>query len=269
MTVPTAGTGELLADLLAERSRLTDLLGPLPEPAWRARPASGHWTIAEHVTALALLDEAAALAVTAPTRFVTHSRSRMACPPRLGDIDARHRDSPGPELLSWLGAAQTKLVRAYRRLDPAHLLPWYGTDLDAGTALAARIAETWAHGRDVAAACGANWVPTNRLRHVAELGIRSLGASFEALGRPVPTVPVRIELSGPDDQAWTWGREQARDRVTGTAEDLCLVLTGRRTPAQVGLRVNGVVVAEWLEIARPYPGAPEAPGWRGADASVS
>lgn len=269
MTVSRADIGELLADLLAERARLAELLEPLSEQAWLRRPPVGHWTVADHVVRLALLDEATALAATAPKRFATHARARSAGGrSETGDIDVRHRSLPGPELLAWLGTAQTALVRAYRGLDPAHRLPWYGTELDAATVLAARIAETWAHGWDIAACLGASWVATERLRHVAELGIRSLGSSFETLGRPVPTVPVRIELAAPGGELWTWGREEARDRVLGSAEDLCLVLTGRRAVSEVALRVTGVVVAEWLAIARAYPGAPETPGRRGADAPV-
>lgn len=263
MTVSSADLGALLSDLLEERAQLVALLRPLPEQAWRARPPTGNWTIADHVTQLALLDEAATVAVTAPKRFATHARARLASGPSApGDIDARARARPGPGLLEWLGTTQRALVKAYRSLEPDHRLPWYGTELDAHTSLVGRLTETWAHGRSLADSLNVGWTSTARLHHVADLGVQSLGASFEMLGRPVPTVPVWIELAAPGGGLWTWGREHARDRVIGTAEDLCLVLSGRRAASETGLTVTGAVVGEWLAIGRAYPGAPDIPGGR-------
>lgn len=261
MTVPTEDLGPLLSELLQERAQLVDLLRPLPEEAWRNRPPSGNWTVADHITQLALLDEAATVAVTAPKRFATHARARLSAGPSApGDIDARARARPGPGLLEWMGRAQRALVRAYRNIEPDHRLPWYGAELDARTSVIARLTETWAHGRDLADALNVTWTSTDRLRHVADLGVRSLGSSFEVLGRPVPRVPVRIELTAPGGETWSWGGEHARDRVSGSAEDLCLVLTGRRAVTETGLTVSGAVVGEWLAIGRVYPGAPDIPG---------
>lgn len=263
MAVAPADLGPLLSELVQERAQLIDLLRSLPEPTWRARPPSGNWTVADHITQLALLDEAATVAVTAPRRFATHARARLSGGPSSpGDIDARARARPGPGLLEWLGRAQRALVRAFRNLDPDHRLPWYGTELDARTALIARLTETWAHGHDLADALDAVWVSTDRLHHVADLAVRNLASSFAVLGHPVPTVPVWIELTAPDGATWTWGSERARDRVSGSAADLCLVLTGRRTSTETGLAVTGAVVGEWLAIGRVYPGAPDIPGGR-------
>jgi len=263
MTVPSTDLGPLLSELLRERAQLTDLLGPLPEQTWRARPPTGNWTVADHVTQLALLDEAATVAVTAPKRFATHARARLSAGPSApGDIDARARARPGPGLLEWLGRSQRALVRAYRHLEPDDRLPWYGTELDARTSVIARLTETWAHGRDLSDALNVPWTSTDRLHHIADLAVRGLAASFEMLGRPVPGVPVWIELSAPGGGTWTWGSDRARDRVSGPAEDLCLVLTGRRAVAETGLAVTGAVVGEWLAIGRVYPGAPDIPGGR-------
>ena len=263
MTTPSADLGPLLSELLQERAQLVDLLRALPEQTWRARPPSGNWTVADHITQLALLDEAATAAVTAPKRFATHARARLSSGPSSpGDIDARARARPGPGLLEWMGRTQRALVRAYRNLEPDRRLPWYGTELDARTSVIARLTETWAHGHDLGDALNVAWISGERLHHIADLGVRGLGSSFEMLGRPVPGVPVRIELSAPGDETWTWGSERARDRVTGSAEDLCLVLTGRRGAAETGLTVTGAVVGEWLAIGRVYPGAPDIPGGR-------
>lgn len=55
--------------------------------------------------------------------------------------------------------------------------------------------ETWAHGLDIADALGVQLVPTDRLRHVARLGVRTRDHSFAAHGLPVPDAPFRVELT--------------------------------------------------------------------------
>src|SRR6266508_6572211 len=69
------------------------------------------------------------------------------------------------------------------------------TDPEAFTAQLA-----WAHAQDVYESLGLKRGPTDRLRHVAYLGYRTFGHSFAAHGRPVPDVPVRVELTEPDLQ---------------------------------------------------------------------
>ncbi len=253
MITQAAGTDELLADLFEERARLQRLVRPLTDATWAAVPVPGAWCIADHIAQLAFHDEAAAMAVTAPKRFATHARAQRG-PGVPTEVAGQHGDRPGAELLDRLDRAQQAMARAYRGVDPHRRLPWYGTELTPATALAASLLETWGHGVDVAELLGRSWPATDGLRHGADLAVRSLGLSFELLGRPVPTVPVRVELTAPGGGLWCWGREQARDRVDGSAEDLCLVLTGRRDRSEVALRVVGAVAGEWLAVGRAYPG---------------
>ena len=267
MITPAAGTDELLADLLAERARLARLIQPLDDATWAAAPAPGVCCIADHIAQLTFHDEAAAMAVTAPKRFATHARAQRGAGVPT-EVAGQHRVRPGAELLDRLHRAQQAVARAYRGVDPHRPLPWYGTELTASTALAASLLETWGHGVDVAELLGQSWPATDRLWHGVDLAVRSLGPSFELLGRPVPTVPVRIELTAPGGALWCWGREQARDRVVGPAEDLCLVLTGRRDRSEVALRVVGAVAAEWLAVGRAYPGARRTSARRSSGTSV-
>jgi uncharacterized protein (TIGR03084 family) len=124
-----------------------------------------------------------------------------------------------------------------------------------------RLMETWAHGQDILDTLGEQREPTARLRHIAELGVRTFAFCFRLRGRPVPDTPVRVELSGPGDpgnlggQRWSWGPDGAADRVEGNAEEFCLVVTQRRNVADTGLMVTGPVAAEWITIAQAFAGA--------------
>jgi len=138
--------------------------------------------------------------------------------------------------------------------DPRDRAPWYGPDMSIASMATARLMETWAHGQDVADALGVTREPTKRLRHVAHLGVRTMGFSYLLRDRPVPTEPVRVELEAPDG-LWSWGPDETVNRVTGPALDFCLLVTQRRNLADTRLRVTGPVATEWMSIAQAFAGA--------------
>ena len=80
-----------------------------------------------------------------------------------------------------------------------------------------------------------------RLRHVAHIGIRALPLQLPGQRPAVPAEPIRVELTAPDGETWTWGPAEAADRVTGPALDFCLVVTQRRHRADTSLVVTGPV----------------------------
>ena len=72
-----------------------------------------------------------------------------------------------------------------------------------------------------------------------------------------------MELTAPSGATWTWGPEQAADRVTGSAHDFCLLVTQRRHRADTALVAEGAAADEWLGIAQCFAGPPgpgRAPG---------
>jgi uncharacterized protein (TIGR03084 family) len=118
--------------------------------------------------------------------------------------------------------------------------------------------ETWAHGLDVADTLGATPEPTHRLRHVAHIGIRARNFAFQARGLEPPGDEFRVELTGPDGELWTWGPEDAGQRVTGPALDFCLLATRRRHRDDVALDAKGDDANRWLDIAQAFAGPPGA-----------
>ncbi len=123
-------------------------------------------------------------------------------------------------MLAWFDEARDRLLESFRPLDPKERVPWFGPAMSAASSLTARIMETWAHGQDVADTLGATREPTARLRHVAHIGVGARAFSYAANGREQPQDPIRVELTAPDGDVWTWGPEDAADRVTGPAAGL-------------------------------------------------
>ncbi len=137
--------------------------------------------------------------------------------------------------------------------------------MSAASMATARLMETWAHGQDVADALGVERTPTGRLRQVAHLGVRTRTFSYLVHGLPAPQADVRVELTAPDGEQWTWGPEDAPDRVTGTALDFCLLVTQRRHRSDLELVTAGGADT-WLEIAQAFAGPPGAGRPPGANA---
>jgi uncharacterized protein (TIGR03084 family) len=96
-----------------------------------------------------------------------------------------------------------------------------------------------------------------RLRHVAELGVRTRPFSYAVNGLALPEADVRVELAAPDGTVWDWGTS-ARDTVRGDALDFCLVVTRRRRAGDTALAVDGPLAREWMGIAQAFAGPPAA-----------
>jgi uncharacterized protein (TIGR03084 family) len=71
-----------------------------------------------------------------------------------------------------------------------------------------------------------------------------------------PAHEFRVELTGPDDDVWSWGPQGATDRVSGSAEDFCLVVVQRREVPDTELVASGEA-ARWLDLAQVFAGAPK------------
>ncbi len=249
----------LAADLAAESAVTRALVAGLDEPGWRVPTPAAGWDIADQISHLAYFDEVTVQSAVDPEQF----KADLAVAKADGGINpdtiaARFRDRTGAQLLTWFDTARAQLIDTFSGLDPATRLPWFGPAMSAASSLTARIMETWAHTQDIADALGVTREPTPRLRHVAHIGVGARAFSYAVHGGTPPLTPVRVELippSGPDGALWTWGPEDAEDRVTGPALDFCLLVTQRRHRDDLALGIEGPAATEWMTIAQAFAGA--------------
>jgi uncharacterized protein (TIGR03084 family) len=254
--VPTRPTlDEIVTDLVAEHADLDTLVTSSSDSDWDlATPADG-WSVRDTISHLAYFDEAATQSMTAPDEFRAGLEQVWADPE--GFINAaviRGRAMSVDDVLAWWRSARTELIDAFRAVDPAARMPWYGPDMGAVSFCTARLMETWAHGQDVADALAVRRAATERLRHVAHIGVQTYRFSFVAQGRDVPPVQVRVELKAPNGSTWAWGPEGGADRVTGSAHGFCLLVTQRRHIDDTDVVAEGPVATEWLSIAQAFAG---------------
>ncbi len=247
---------DLLDDLVAEYGELDAVLAALEDSAWdRDTPAVG-FTVRHQVHHLAFSEELASRAASDPDAF----RLRLAV--IMSDIhaaglqpdDLRTRN-PRTLLSAWRDW-RSVTVAALRRHDPGDRIPWVMGEMSVTSFTTARLMETWAHGQDVYDALGLTRTPTNRLRHIAHLGVTTRRFSYVNRGLEPPGADVRVELVAPDGTTWAWGGDDSTDRVTGPALDFCLVVTQRRHRADTALRIEGDRAKQWMSIAQAFAGPP-------------
>jgi uncharacterized protein (TIGR03084 family) len=250
-----ADLSSLTADLVAETRWLDEVLGALAPAQWRLPTPAPGWTIADQVSHLAYFDEATLLSIRDPDLFRLDAEALAGRGSDFPDqIAAEYRHLGPAELLRWFRAARLALLDGYASAAPDARLPWYGLDMGLASSVTARLMETWAHGQDIADALGLQRPATSRLRHVAHLGVRSLPYSYAVNGLPQPDALIRVELAAPEGGQWSWGPEDAADRVTGTAVDFCLVVTQRRHRTDTGLVITGRTAGQWIAIAQAFAG---------------
>lgn len=248
--------GKVLTDLRAESAEVDAMVADLPPARWAAPTPAAGWTIRHQVAHLAWTDHAATLAITDPDGFLTQMSAALAEPTTFVDRGAAEfLDEPAPLLARWRDG-RSRLNATLADVPPGHKIPWYGTAMSPASMATARIMETWAHGLDIAEALGIHREPTARLRHIVHLGHRTYAHSFLMHGRPAPPGPVRLALTAPDGSLWTFGPDDASDRVTGAALDFCLLVTQRRHRSDLDLVADGPYADQWLDVAQAFAGPP-------------
>ncbi|MEU1986226.1 TIGR03084 family metal-binding protein [Nocardia sp. NPDC019395] len=251
----------LLDDLAAESAELETLVAPLPPEQWtQPTPAEG-WTIAHQIGHLAWTDEVATLSATDArtgesgfAELLTEAAARITT--FADDAAAKAAADPVPELLQRWRRGRTALAAALRAVPGDGKVSWFGPPMRPGSMATARLMETWAHGQDIADALGVRREPTDRLRAVAHIGVRTRDFAYAVRELPAPAHEFRVELTAPSGARWSWGPEDSPQRITGPAIDFCLLVTQRRHPDDLALRANGAEAAEWLTIAQAFAGPP-------------
>ena len=245
----------MIADLESEQDSLDQIVADLESSRWLLATESPTWTIADQISHLQFFDERAALALSDPEAFVLDRKRIIAAAPHDSSVDLGRQVSAGELLDAWRHSRRA-LIETAMKVDPTVRVPWYGPSMAVKSFLTARLMECWAHGHDVAEAVGVQRSPSDRLKHVAHIGVGARAFSLLINQLPEDSRPIRVELTAPGGELWTWGDETSDQRVLGEALDFCLVVTQRRTLSDSQLTVVGDSATTWMCIAQAFAGAP-------------
>jgi len=253
---------EVLADLSAECAELDGLVAPLDDAGWaRETPAPG-WTIAHQIAHLAWTDDAAVLAATDAEEFGRQVQAAIAEFDTFVDKAAEAGAAKPPaEILDGWRAGRARLGEVLTAVPAGAKIPWFGPPMSPMSMATARLMETWAHAQDIAETLGITVEPTDRIKHVAHIGVRARDFAFANANLEAPTEDFRVELTAPSGELWTWGPEGAEQIVRGPAYDFCLRVTQRRHRDDLDLVAVGKDADKWLDVAQAFAG-PSGPGRR-------
>jgi uncharacterized protein (TIGR03084 family) len=246
---------QVLTDLAAEGDALDDLVSPLDDAGWRTPTPAAGWDVATQVVHLAWTDEVAVLAATDKAAWDEVVVKAIADPEGFVDAEALAGAQASPDdILDRWRSARSRLQEVLRAHPAGEKLPWFGPPMSPTSMATARFMESWAHGLDVAEALGAAPEPTDRIRHVAHLGVRTRNYAYSVQGLEPPTEEFRVELTAPSGELWEWGPVDAEQSVRGSAYDFCLRVTQRRHLDDLDLVATGAEANRWLGIAQAFAG---------------
>ena len=251
----------VLADLDAESAQLDGWTAQLDETGWRTPTPAEGWDIATSIAHLAWTDEVAVLAaqsLAGPEGKAAWDDLVMeAIADPTGLVDAKALEGgavASADLLARWRAARPALAMALRAVPSGEKMPWFGPPMSPTSMATARFMETWAHALDVADALGIEPAPTDRIKHVAHIGVRTRNFAFANNGLDAPAEEFRISLTAPSGEVWEWGPEDATQTVSGPAYDFCLLVTQRRHRDDLALVASGADADRWLDIAQAFAG---------------
>lgn len=249
----------IIDDLREENAALDAFVSSLDEEAWRKQTVFWNWSVWDQIMHLHFIDEFGVYALTDTDRFaerVKEFRAGQAAGQEQSD-QARTRYAGmgrGEALEAWRGSYK-KIVEILLASEPKRRIPWFGPDMGPASFASARQMECWAHGQDIYDLFKVHRRNTDRIKNIAEIGVRTYGWSFKNRGLEAPPPPA-IDLTAPSGAAWSWNSDSTEGRISGPAEDFALIVTQRRHVDDTALVVKGEGARKFLEIAQCFAGAP-------------
>jgi uncharacterized protein (TIGR03084 family) len=254
-------------DFREEARVLADVLESIGEDDWERETTFKQWTVNDVVQHLHFSDNMALLSATDVDAYVKLRDEVRAAREGGSSLLALTRSRighiRGRQLLEAWKAHWERLCDALAAKDPSERLTWSGPDMGLRMFATARQMETWAHGQEIYDLLGRTRSHGDRIRNIAEIGVRTYGWTFANRGLEQPGPPPFVRLTAPSGATWEWNAPNDSASVVasvaGTAVDFCQVVTQVRNIADVSLKVTGHAAERWMAIAQCFAGPPEDP----------
>ncbi len=236
---------EVMADLRMETAVLDGVLAKLDEVGWHKETPAVGWDTHDTVAHLADTNDVMFDSITSGSRDLTTEISSLAqnreawvSDPNAVNLFTAEQVEKGrkmswQDVYAWWRSSCARLHETIEGLDPGGRYRW-GPNLISPLSLgSARMMETWAHSLDIHEAAGVDYEQTDRVAHIAFLGLRALAYAFNLEGVDPPG-PVRLELKLPSGSEWSGGPQGAATVIRGSAVDWCRIVTRRDRDGAAG-----------------------------------
>ena len=243
--------------LAEQQAELASLLAGVTAVEWNAITPCEGWRVSDVVLHVAQSDEMAIASLTGrlppPHGGDDHTWTGAASvDENVAAMVEQERGAPLEDVVERWTSGAAGLVGVLDAMDLSTRVRWVVGELSARSLATTRLAETWIHAGDVAAALDVELLPTERLNLVARLAWRTLPYAFASAGRTMRG-PVAFHLTSPSGELWEFQPdESAITTIEGTAAELCAVAARRRDPRDTSLHGSGPDAADVLELVRTY-----------------
>ncbi len=241
-------------DYEAEQIELYELLRGLDDRDWSTATSAEGWDVRDQVSHLAHTEEVAYDTATDGPRSLANETAKYSTGEAFTEAGCDEGRAMQPvDVREWWWRAAGRLRPALRDLPDDFRVPW-GLGMKRRSFVTARLMEHWAHGLDIREAVGAEVRDTARLRHVAWIGFNALPYAFGvAKVDPPAGHTLRLDVEGPDGEAWSFGPDDATDRISGPAGVWCRRATQRITLDEAAaLSADGPLAELALRHARAF-----------------
>ncbi|MFC4586703.1 TIGR03084 family metal-binding protein [Sphaerisporangium corydalis] len=255
---------EVLQALTTDGEELDRLVAGIDASQWELPTPAPGWTIHDQIAHLAFIFKLAGTAASNAEAFkaMTAGAEKDFNGAVNAALSLYTGDSPEVLLSRWR-AERSAVVEALAAVPAGEVVPWLVNPLPPIILACAGIMEQFAHGQDIADALGVRREATDRLKHLVVFAVLTKDFGYLSRGLTPPSVDFRFEITGPSGELWAYGPENATQRVSGPAEDFCLLVTRRRHRDDLAVVATGDEADHWLDIAQCYrgpAGAGRAPG---------
>jgi uncharacterized protein (TIGR03084 family) len=257
-----------ITDFHDEGQELRELLLTLSDADWDRKTLFKDWTINDVVLHLHASDINAAATVRDTAEYEALRRDiqekRKGGMSMIAESRQRYPGLRGKALLARWWEQLDALCAQLAAKDPAARLVWVGPTMGVKMFATARQMETWAHGQELYDVMGKERVFHDRLRNVAEIGVRTFGWTFANRKLPPPGEVPYVRLVAPSGAIWEWNAPSAENAVQGNGVEFCQVVTQTRNIGDTSLRVVGAPARQWMALAQCFGGPPNDPPAKGA-----
>lgn len=256
-------------DFKAVSAQLDALLFDLDEDDFDRPTAFKSWSTNHILTHLHVWNRAAFLSLRDEGAFDTFMQAVVASRGKnFREFESHHAGGlQGRALHDAWRAFYPELAEAFGAADPKTRLPWVGPSMSARSSITARLMETWSHAQAIFDEWGRERPPieggADPLANIVVLGLNTYDWSFKNRGLEAPRPRPQLALTMATGDVHMFGApdddEAVGERIEGTAEQFCQVVTQCRNVADTSLNVQGENAARWMEIAQCFAGPPQDP----------
>ena len=250
-------------DFLADCKNLWDLLNDCEPNILELQTQFKNWSINDIIGHLYLFNVLACETLKGPNAFNRIFRPFVerlqktqsfikAQEPWIDNLE-------GTNLLEawWLSCHD--LAVKYSKVDPKTRVTWAGPEMSARSAITARQMETWAHGHEIFDRIGKKRIDGDHVQNIVHLGVSTFGWTFRNRGLAEPKKTPHLILNLPSGQIIKYNEVSDTELIEGRAVEFCQVVTQTRNIQDTGLKINGPISHQWMEIAQCFAGTPQDP----------